>query len=664
MARPIDLIPSSVKLMLSISYDLFALTLAFFSAYIIRLGIAEVTFSSGEFITFSITAVTAICLFYFTGIYSAVVRYFNAKNTVQLLFLLLFTSIVCSISGFIFDAFVPRSIPIIFFVLSFFLIAGARALVGLAAEKHWLEEREGVVIYGATSTGRQLAATLAQGKKYQPLAFIDQKSRFHGRTLNGLKAYSAKDLNKLVKKHGQFKVLLALSNVEPSRIHDIIALLEPYALELLTIPSMQDIVSGKRKIDEIREVSVDELLGREAVTPIPQLLAENIHQKVVMVSGAGGSIGKELCRQIIGQKPTKLILLDVSEAFLYEINQELTEYLGEQSLSIPLVPLIGNVQNGMLMTRIFTQHNVETIYHAAAYKHVPMVENNVIAGITNNILGTYEIAQAAVFCEVETFVLISTDKAVRPTNVMGATKRMAELVLQGLAKRDHSTRFVMVRFGNVLGSSGSVVPLFKKQIRAGGPITVTHPDIIRYFMTIPEAAQLVIQAGAMGKGGDVFLLDMGDPVKIVDLAYKMTHLMGLTIKDKENPDGEIAIEFSGLRPGEKLYEELLIDDNAQETYHQRILTANEKSISWMEVSRILLRLTEAMEEEDISKIKQLLMDAPLGYQPKDSDKPVVSSAETPIEKDELVPEVDIAEAEAKLKAASTYTSNVVAFQQR
>ncbi|GLX83932.1 hypothetical protein tloyanaT_01840 [Thalassotalea loyana] len=382
-----------------------------------------------------------------------------------------------------------------------------------------------------------------------------------------------------------------------------------------------------------------------------------------MVSGAGGSIGKELCRQIIGQKPTKLILLDVSEAFLYEINQELTEYLAEQSLSIPLVPLIGNVQNGMLMTRIFTQHNVETIYHAAAYKHVPMVENNVIAGITNNILGTYEIAQAAVFCEVETFVLISTDKAVRPTNVMGATKRMAELVLQGLAKRDHSTRFVMVRFGNVLGSSGSVVPLFKKQIRAGGPITVTHPDIIRYFMTIPEAAQLVIQAGAMGKGGDVFLLDMGDPVKIVDLAYKMTHLMGLTIKDKENPDGEIAIEFSGLRPGEKLYEELLIDDNAQETYHQRILTANEKSISWMEVSRILLRLTEAMEEEDISKIKQLLMDAPLGYQPKDSDKPVVSSAEAPIEKDELVPEVDIAEAEAKLKAASTFTSNVVAFQQ-
>ena len=663
MARPIDLIPSSVKLTLAISYDLFALTLAFFSAYIIRLGIADVTFSSAELFSFAITTVTAISLFYFTGVYSSVVRYFNAKNTVQLLFLLLFTSIVSSITGFIFDAFVPRSIPIIFFVLSFFLVAGARALVGLASEKHWLEEREGVVIYGATSTGRQLAETLMNGQKYQPLAFIDQKSRFHGRTLNGLKTYNPNDLGKLVKKHGQFKVLLALSNVEPARVHDIIAKLEPFALELLTIPSMSDIVSGKRKIDELREVSVDELLGREAVTPIPELLAENIYQKVVMVSGAGGSIGKELCRQIIGQKPTKLILLDVSEAFLYEINQELTEYLSENSISIPLVALIGNVQNGMLMTRIFNQHKVQTIYHAAAYKHVPMVENNVIAGITNNIIGTYEIAQAAVFCEVETFVLISTDKAVRPTNVMGATKRMAELVLQGLAKRDHNTRFVMVRFGNVLGSSGSVVPLFKKQIKAGGPITVTHPDIIRYFMTIPEAAQLVVQAGAMGKGGDVFLLDMGEPVKIVDLAYKMTHLMGLTVKDDQNPDGEIAIEFSGLRPGEKLYEELLIDDNAQATYHQRILTANEQSISWMEVSRILLRLTEAMEEEDISKIKQLLMDAPLGYQPKSNAQPQHDEAAERKQAAERDEAAKIAENEEKLKAISSFSSNVVAFQQ-
>ncbi len=378
---------------------------------------------------------------------------------------------------------------------------------------------------------------------------------------------------------------------------------------------MSDIVSGKRKIDQFREVSVDELLGREPVEPIPELLSDNIINKVVMVSGAGGSIGKELCRQIIHQHPKKLVLLDVSEALLYEINQELTSYLMEIESNIPLVPLIGNVQNGVLMTSIFHNEKVNTIYHTAAYKHVPLVETNIIAGVSNNVLGTYEIAQAAIFCEVETFVLISTDKAVRPTNIMGASKRLAELVLQSLASRDHNTRFVMVRFGNVLGSSGSVVPLFKRQIRAGGPITVTHPDIIRYFMTIPEAAQLVIQAGAMGKGGDVFVLDMGNPVKIVDLAYKMTHLMGFTIEDEKNPKGGIKLQFTGLRPGEKLYEELLIDDNAKPTQHSRILTANERSLSWNDVSVILNDINDAMRAEDTELLRKILLEAPLEYQP-------------------------------------------------
>ena len=334
-----------------------------------------------------------------------------------------------------------------------------------------------------------------------------------------------------------------------------------------------------------------------------------------MVSGAGGSIGKELCRQIVLNKPKALILLDVSEALLYEIHQELTETLAESLNLLHIEPLIGNVQNGMLMSHIFHKHKVQTIYHAAAYKHVPMVENNVIAGVTNNVLGTYEIAQAAIYCEVETFVLISTDKAVRPTNVMGATKRLAELVLQGFAKKDHNTRFIMVRFGNVLGSSGSVVPLFKKQIKRGGPITITHPDIIRYFMTIPEAAQLVIQAGAMGTGGDVFVLDMGKPVKIVDLAYKMTHLMGLTVKDVANPLGDIEIQYSGLRPGEKLYEELLIGDQASKTKHQRILTANERSLHYSDVAKIIDQLKDAMCDEDEAKIRQILIAAPLDYKP-------------------------------------------------
>ncbi|MEW6989868.1 polysaccharide biosynthesis protein [Colwelliaceae bacterium 6441] len=615
MIRKIDLIPSSVKLLFALSYDICALAAAFFLAYFFRLGSNNFDTTPAHVSVFITVTLSTMLLFYFTGTYRTVIRYFNAKSTLKVIILIGIASIIFSLSGYFYEAFVPRSIPIIFFVIASIFIAGARASFGIVTGQKWFVEKEGVVIYGAGDTGRQLAETLSQGNQYQPLAFIDQKSRYHGRELAGVKIYQLKDINKLVKRYGQYKVLIAVSKVSQGRMKEIVASIEPHALELLTIPNMADIVSGKRKIDQLREVSVSELLGREPVAPIPELLAENILDKVVMVSGAGGSIGKELCRQIIHQKPTKLVLLDVSEAFLYEINQELTVYLQEINSRIPIVPLIGNVQNGMLMTTIFHTQKVQTIYHAAAYKHVPLVESNVIAGISNNVLGTYEIAQAAIFCDVETFVLISTDKAVRPTNVMGATKRLAELVLQSLAPRDHNTRFVMVRFGNVLGSSGSVVPLFKKQIKSGGPITITHPDIIRYFMTIPEAAQLVIQAGAMGKGGDVFVLDMGDPVKIVDLAINMTHLMGLTIKDEENPDGDIELKFSGLRPGEKLYEELLIDDHAQPTRHARILTANERSLCWPDVNVILNNINDAMRAEDTEKLRQILLDAPLAYSP-------------------------------------------------
>jgi len=617
MVRRIDLIPSYVKLFLALSYDLAALTVAFFLSYFIRMGVENNSITTPELTVFLFTAICTLSLFYISGIYRSVVRFFNAKASFKVIYLLIVASIIFYLSGIIFDAFVPRSVPIVFLVISCFLITGVRVVIGWTITKHWFDEREAVIIYGASSTGRQLANALALGNKYQPIAFIDEKKRYLGRTVFGLKIYSIDNIETLIKRHGQFKVLIAVAKVAPIRMKQIVSSLEPYALELLTIPNMSDIVSGKRSIDELREISVDDLLGRETIAPIPELLGANISEKNVLISGAGGSIGKELSRQIINQKPKKLILLDVSEAFLYEINQELTEYAIEHNLNITIVPLIGNVQNGQLMTHIFRQYQVNTIYHAAAYKHVPLVETNVIAGITNNVLGTFEIANAAVYCEVETFVLISTDKAVRPTNVMGASKRLAELVLQGLAQKQHKTRFAMVRFGNVLGSSGSVVPLFKKQIQRGGPLTITHPDIIRYFMTIPEAAQLVIQAGAMGRGGDVFLLDMGKPVKIVDLAYKMTHLMGLTVKDQQNPKGDISIEYTGLRPGEKLYEELLIDDDAQTTFHKRILTANEKSISWLEVSRLLNKLTDAMTNDNIAGIRQILIDAPLGYNPKD-----------------------------------------------
>jgi len=626
MIRKIDLIPSPVKLTLALTYDFIALSVAFFLAYYLRLGATNTEFNWAEWSVLITVTFSTILLFYFSGVYRTVIRFFNAKATLKVIFLLMLSSVVFLLAGQFYDAFIPRSVPVLFFTIAAFLIAGARVSFGIVTGKKWFDEREGVVIYGAGNTGQQLANSLALGNQYQPLAFIDEKSRYHGREVFGIQIYSSKQIDKLIKRFGQFKLLIALSKASPSRMKQIVEVFEPYALELLAVPNVSDIVSGKRKIDQLREVSIDELLGRVPVDPIPELLSDNITGKVVMVSGAGGSIGKELCRQIISQEPKKLILLDVSEAMLYEINQELSSYLSEIKSDIPLIPLIGNVQNGMLMTSIFHTEEVQTIYHAAAYKHVPLVENNIMAGVSNNVLGTYEIAQAAIFCDVETFVLISTDKAVRPTNVMGATKRMAELVLQSLAPRDHQTRFVMVRFGNVLGSSGSVVPLFKKQIKAGGPITITHPDIIRYFMTIPEAAQLVIQAGAMGKGGDVFVLDMGKPVKIVDLAYNMTHLMGLTVQDEETPHGDIEILYSGLRPGEKLYEELLIDDHAQATRHERILTANERSLSWPEVNVILNNINEAMQAEDTEKLRQILLDAPLEYSPQKED--VVSSTKS------------------------------------
>ena len=579
------------------------------------MGLDGTSFTQKEWFVFSIVSISTLLLFTKFDVYHSVVRYFNPKAFLKILTILITTTAIFYLSASWLNAFVPRSVPIVFFVLATLQMAGARAIFGLIFEKKWFDEREGVVIYGAGSTGRELVNALTLGKKYQPLAYIDEKKRYQGRNVLGIKVYSQKQVGSLLKKYGKFKVLVAVSNVEPIRLKQIIAELEPYALELLTVPTMSDMVSGKRTIDELREISVKELLGRKTVKPIPELLAANITNKTVLVSGAGGSIGKELCRQILCNAPNKLILLDISEAFLYEIHQELSELFEETGNPLLLVPLIGNVQNSALMKHIISQNKVQTIYHAAAYKHVPMVEGNVIAGVANNVFGTYEIAQAAIACQVETFVLISTDKAVRPTNVMGATKRMAELVLQALANKEHVTRFVMVRFGNVLGSSGSVVPLFKRQIQRGGPITITHPDIIRYFMTIPEAAQLVIQAGAMGSGGDVFVLDMGAPVKIIDLAYKMTHLMGLTIKNEKNPKGDIEINFSGLRPGEKLFEELLIDNNAKETLHERILTANERYLPWVDVLNILNALTAAINNKNVEEIKSILRNAPLEYQP-------------------------------------------------
>jgi FlaA1/EpsC-like NDP-sugar epimerase len=476
-----------------------------------------------------------------------------------------------------------------------------------------------VVVYGAGSAGRQLAIGLTAGPEYYVSAFIDDDIAKQNSIVQGIPVVGIGELRPLITDGKVHKILLALPSASRSRRNQIISQLEHMSVKVQTIPGNKDVIEGNAPGDEIVDVEIEDLLGREPVTPIAQLMAQHITAKNVMVSGAGGSIGSELCRQILKYKPSKLILFELSEYGLYEIEKELSEYIFKFGLKTKLYPLMGSVQRINRVENVMKAFGIHTVYHAAAYKHVPLVEHNVVEGVRNNVFGTYYCARAAINANVETFVLISTDKAVRPTNIMGASKRMAELVLQALdkSKVNTDTRFCMVRFGNVLGSSGSVVPLFRRQIKEGGPITLTHEDITRYFMTIPEAAQLVIQAGAMGKGGDVFVLDMGESVRIKDLAVKLVRLSGLDIKDEMNPDGDIEISCTGLRPGEKLFEELLIGDNVSETFHERILTANEAMLSWEELSPILDKLDKACHNFDHEIIRQILLDAPTGFNPTD-----------------------------------------------
>ena len=437
----------------------------------------------------------------------------------------------------------------------------------------------------------------------------------------GLKVKGISRAESLIEKHSVSQILLAVPSASRARRKEILDSLVHLSAEVLTVPDMKDIVEGKAKIDELKDVEIADLLGRDSVAPQQALMEANIKGKVVMVTGAGGSIGSELCRQIIRQKPQSLILFELSEFGLYQVDRELSTLVSSEGLNVEIIPLLGSVQRINRLATAMKSFAVQTVYHAAAYKHVPLVEYNVVEGVRNNVFGTYYTAKAAIEAKVESFVLISTDKAVRPTNVMGTTKRMAELGLQALAEqenaKEHGTRFSMVRFGNVLGSSGSVIPLFKKQIANGGPITVTHPEIVRYFMTIPEAAQLVIQAGAMGKGGDVFVLDMGEPVKITDLAVNLVQLSGLEVKDESNPYGDIAIEFSGLRPGEKLFEELLIGDNVDETAHPRIMTANERYLPLDKYTELTDKLDAACHNFEHDKIRELLLEAPTDFNPTD-----------------------------------------------
>lgn len=511
---------------------------------------------------------------------------------------------------------VPRSLGVLQPLLFLLLAGTSRALA-----RFWLAGRAPTgqarfLIYGAGMAGAQTAAALRLGGQYKLVGFVDDDPSKAGHSINDVRVYPGHELANLVARLGVTDILLALPSVGREQRNRIIQRVGHLPVHIRTLPGMADLASGRVTVQDFRELDIEDLLGRDPVTPDAALLARDLAGQVVLVTGAGGSIGSELCRQIAEQRPSRLLLLDHSEYALYAIHQELESTCRSRAPEVELVPLLGSVNNEARLREICLHHRPHTVYHAAAYKHVPLVEANPVEGIRNNVFGTLNMARVARDVGVARVVLISTDKAVRPTNVMGGSKRMAELVLQAMAADASGTCFSMVRFGNVLGSSGSVVPLFRKQLAAGGPLTVTHPDVTRYFMTIPEAAQLVLQAGAMARGGEVFVLDMGEPVRILDLARRMVELSGLTVRDEQHPEGDIEIAITGLRPGEKLYEELLIGDNPTQTTHPRIMKAHEDLMAWPELAAQLDQLQGATEAGDEAGIRRVLQTCVQGFHPE------------------------------------------------
>jgi FlaA1/EpsC-like NDP-sugar epimerase len=526
------------------------------------------------------------------GLYRAILRYIPPQAIITILIGILASSVAMIAAGFYLHAFLPRSVPVIYSFIALFLIGLPRLMFRNLLSFLAPKGNTNVIIYGAGESGHYLSAQLQKSAQYRPIAFVDENPKLHESNLRGIKVYNPDDLGYLISKYQVRKILLAQDKSSPQQTARIVRSLERLNVQVQAIPQLTDLINGTAQVDEFRSIQIEELLGREPVAPAPSLLEMNITDKVVMVTGAGGSIGSEICRQAIKSNPKSLILFERNEFNLYQIQEELEPLIADTN--IKLYPILGSINNEALLENVMKNFQVQTLYHAAAYKHVPLVEYNILEGTNNNLFGTYKTAKAAINSKVERFVLISSDKAVRPTNVMGATKRLAELVLQAFAKQS-PTVFSIVRFGNVMDSSGSVLPKFREQIKRGGPVTVTHPEITRYFMTISEAAQLVIQAGAMAEGGDVFVLEMGEPVKILDLATEMIFLSGHSLRSAENPEGDIEIKFTGLRPGEKLYEELLVGDNCEGTTHPRILRAHEQHISLPELESYLAQLRNHVE---------------------------------------------------------------------
>ena len=642
LARRVIAIPRYAKQLLVLSVDTFLCLLSVWASFYLRLGEFQafsIVSSAPVLITSVASVALAVPIFVMSGLYRAIFRYSGmpammtmarAMFIYGILFSLIFTFV--GVQG------VPRTIGLIQPIVVFLLVGFSRAIARIwLGDLYQLEIKKSslpkVLIYGAGSAGRQLASGMTDSHEMRVVGFLDDDDRLHGHVLNGLNIYNPADLEEIASQKGVTDVLLAMPSASRERRNQILGLLSKTKISVRTLPGLSDIASGKVTISDVRELEIDDLLGREPVKPNGLLVNRSTRNKTLMVTGAGGSIGSELCRQVFKTQPRRLLIVDMSEFALYQIHQEIQSALELLGEDLEVVPLLASVCDEVRMHEIMDTWKPHTVYHAAAYKHVPMVEHNPAEGVRNNVWGTKVCAEAAARNGVHNFVFISTDKAVRPTNIMGATKRLAEMVLQALNETEHSadsrtfsvsnsttstrTCFSMVRFGNVLGSSGSVVPLFREQIKSGGPITLTHSDITRYFMTIPEAAQLVIQAGAMSSGGDVFVLDMGEPVRIYDLATRIVELSGLSLRNEKNPHGDIEIKVTGLRPGEKLYEELLIGDNPKPTQHPRILKAQEKFMPWEQLQGQLHSFNLALSVNDVPLIRSFLQKLVTGYQPSD-----------------------------------------------
>ena len=590
--------------MLVVDFALLGVALLF--AFWARLGEVWLPQQLSQYILLSFCLLLTLFAFGRLGLYRSIIRYMGQQAIFAVMQGVLVSALIVAVIAYMSDMFMPRSVPVIYLCFAYIFIGGSRMAIRAYYHKGVQIHRERVAIYGAGSSGLQVYQALERSSDYKPVLFIDDSLAKQGMILDGLPVYAAVNIPLLLERHGITKVLLAMPSASLQRRKEITQELADAGIGSQMVPGIEELLDSSLRGSDVAHV-YDNILGRVPVAPDEHLLDRCIRDHVVMVTGAAGSIGSELCRQILQSQPRILVMVDINEFGLYQIDMELRQVLSSNGLQhVELLSLLGNTTSQQQMAQIIKSFGVQTIYHAGAYKHVPIVENNMIEGVRNNVMGTWSLVKAAAENAVETFVLISTDKAVRPVSVMGASKRCAELICQAYAESKTGTRFCMVRFGNVLGSSGSVVPLFFEQIHSGGPVTVTHPDVMRYFMTIPEAAQLVLQAGSMGEGGEVFVLDMGKPVRIMELAERMIALLGRSLRSEKKPDGDIEIVISGLRPGEKLYEELVLGDKVFGTGHAMIMRAEEKFLALPNLLVCLEKIEQACAEGDCQTVKNLL----------------------------------------------------------